>query len=77
MVSTLQKNWSSFVSMAVQYPEIAFFKVDVDENAEVAEKQGIRAMPTFKFYQNGENFAEFSGANETNLRGKLDELRAK
>merc|ERR1712141_207280 len=33
---------------------IAFIKVDVDENGETAEAQGISAMPTFKFYLDGE-----------------------
>ena len=45
-----------------------FFKVDVDECEEISAKQGIRAMPTFQFFRQGEKLDEFSGASEARIR---------
>ena len=45
------------------YENAAFFKVDVDEVTDVAQELGIRAMPTFLFYKDGEKVKEVVGAN--------------
>ena len=53
-------------------PTVEFYKVDVDENGEVAEEQGISAMPTIKFFKNGVVLDEVVGADIkkiTNLVG--------
>merc|ERR1712168_1621203 len=64
-----------FEKLAEQYPDIKFFKVDVDENGEVSELEGISAMPTFKFYLNGvaQDFV-LQGANEQKLKEFLQKL---
>ncbi|PWA28850.1 hypothetical protein CCH79_00012874, partial [Gambusia affinis] len=33
---------------------VIFLKVDVDDASDVSQKCGIRAMPTFQFYKNGQ-----------------------
>ncbi|CAI9736733.1 thioredoxin isoform X2 [Octopus vulgaris] len=38
---------------------------------EVAEKVGIQAMPTFKFYKGGEEVEEIKGASELKIREAL------
>jgi len=54
-----------------EFPEVKFFKVDVDENEELAAEQGISAMPTFHFFRNGQKLEDVvMGANE----GKIKEL---
>ncbi|XP_073228165.1 thioredoxin-like [Porites lutea] len=59
-------------AMAVEFSGKAYFaKVNVDENSEVAEIEGISAMPTFKLYKNGKKVDELTGANETKLREKI------
>jgi len=45
------------------YKEAAFFKIDVDEVLDVSQELGIRAMPTFLFFKDGEKVAEVVGAN--------------
>ena len=54
--------------MADQFPDVVFVKVDVDEAADVAEKCGISAMPTFQFYKGGKQVDSFSGADEAKLK---------
>jgi thioredoxin 1 len=45
------------------FPDAHFVKVDVDEVPDVAQELGIRAMPTFLIFKDGEKAAEIVGAN--------------
>ena len=36
-----------------QYSNVVFLKIDVDNAKEIATKENISSMPTFKFYKNG------------------------
>mgnify|MGYP006109169279 CR=1 FL=1 len=54
--------------MAEEFADVVFVKVDVDEAADVAEKCGISAMPTFQFYKGGNKVDSFSGADEAKLK---------
>ncbi|KAL5571019.1 hypothetical protein UlMin_020616 [Ulmus minor] len=50
---------SPFINMlCVRYPSVKFFKVDVEESLAVAKAEGIRTVPTFKIYKNGEKVKE-------------------
>ncbi|XP_045157640.1 thioredoxin-like [Mercenaria mercenaria] len=57
-----------FEAFSTEYTNIIFIKVDVDENDEVAQAEGISAMPTFKFYKNGKQVDELVGASEAKLK---------
>ncbi|KAI5813319.1 thioredoxin TrxA [Pyronema omphalodes] len=50
-------------ALAKEEPDVAFYKVDVDEVPDVAQELGVRAMPTFYFFKGGEKVAEVVGAN--------------
>jgi thioredoxin 1 len=54
--------------MVEEFPEVTFFKVDVDACENLASLYNISCMPTFVFLKNGAKVAEFSGANEKQLR---------
>lgn len=43
-------------------PSVHFIKVDVDQAQDVSEEYGIRAMPTFMIFKNGEKAGEVVGA---------------
>ena len=45
------------------YEDAVFFKLDVDEAPDVSQELGIRAMPTFLFFKDGEKVAQVVGAN--------------
>ncbi|GMM35524.1 hypothetical protein DASC09_028490 [Saccharomycopsis crataegensis] len=49
--------------LAVEYPNVQFRKVDVDESNEVAMEYGITAMPTFVLFKNNEPIGKITGAN--------------
>ena len=64
-----------FQVMSEEFKDVVFYKVDVDENDETAESQGISAMPTFIFYRDGKKVDSLTGASEAKLRQKLDQLK--
>lgn len=53
------------------YPEARFYKLDVDDVPDVAQELGIRAMPTFLLFKNGEKVAEVVGANPKALEAAI------
>lgn len=52
------------VDLAKKYTNVKFYKLDVDEVPDVAQELGVRAMPTFLIFKNGEKVDEVVGANE-------------
>jgi len=54
--------------IASEESAITVYKVDVDENSETMEAEGIECMPTFKFYKDGVCVETVMGANEAKLR---------
>ncbi|KIY03791.1 uncharacterized protein Z520_00482 [Fonsecaea multimorphosa CBS 102226] len=50
---------------------VDFYKVDVDEVPDVAQELGVRAMPTFMIFKNGEKVDEVVGANKNALEAAI------
>ncbi|KAE8321332.1 thioredoxin-like protein [Aspergillus sergii] len=50
-----------------QFSSIKFVKVNVDEQEDISQQCGIRAMPTFKVFQDGQPLDELTGANPQGL----------
>lgn len=63
-----------FEEMSKEYPGAIFVKVDVDAMASISQECGIRAMPTFHMYKNGEKVDELVGANVDTLKEKVAAL---
>ncbi|KAK4033507.1 thioredoxin-like protein [Parachaetomium inaequale] len=65
----------TFESLATKYAKpnrIAFCKVDVDIQGEVAQQYGVRAMPTFLVLRNGSVIDTIQGANPPALTAAVD-----
>lgn len=54
--------------------QIAFYKVDVDEQEKISQEVGITAMPTFVFFKNGQKITQTVGANPQQLQVSIIEL---
>lgn len=56
------------------YKDVIFAKVDVDNNSETSEQEGISCMPTFKVYYNDQLLNTIEGASKAELEKmfKLD-----
>jgi thioredoxin 1 len=57
--------------------EIAFGKVDVDDNAEAAGNFGISSVPTFIFLHGNDIVSKFSGAERSKLETSILALKDK
>ncbi|SSD61107.1 probable Thioredoxin-2 [Saccharomycodes ludwigii] len=56
---------------AQEYTQADFYKVDVDELADVAAKAEVSAMPTFVFYKNGKEVTRVVGANPAAVKSTV------
>ncbi|KAI8084549.1 thioredoxin TrxA [Halteromyces radiatus] len=65
-----------FEKLVEEYPDVIFAKVDVDEVADVAADVGVRAMPTFMFFKNGNKVDEVVGANLASIVNKIKQNTA-
>jgi thioredoxin 1 len=59
-----------------QYPGAKFYKFNVDEVPDVAQELGIRAMPTFLFFDKGQKITEVVGANPRAIEDAIQSLVA-
>ncbi|KAK3079335.1 hypothetical protein LTS18_005123 [Coniosporium uncinatum] len=59
------------VKFSDAYPSARFYKLDVDEVPDVAQELGIRAMPTFLLFKDGEKVGEVVGANPKALEAAI------
>ncbi|KAJ3790327.1 thioredoxin [Lentinula aff. detonsa] len=50
-----------------EFSGVDFYKVDVDEQSDISQEVGIRAMPTFMAFQGGEKGKQLVGANPGEL----------
>jgi thioredoxin 1 len=48
--------------LAAEQKDVAFYKVDVDQNSELASQYSVFSIPTFVIFKDGQIAAQFSGA---------------
>jgi len=65
-----------FASLADQYPDVTFLKVDIEKCEATANRFGVRAVPTFSFLKEGKTLATVRGGNKEQLVAKLKEVSA-
>ncbi|CDH53159.1 predicted protein [Lichtheimia corymbifera JMRC:FSU:9682] len=63
-----------FKTFAAENSDVTYAKIDVDDVADVAAEVGVRAMPTFVFYLDGQKFDEVVGANAAKLKEAIEKL---
>lgn len=55
------------------YANVNFVKIDVDAVPEVAGELGIRAMPTFMLFKDGQKVDELTGASPPGLQKLVEQ----
>lgn len=48
--------------LAAEQKDVIFYKVDVDQNSELASQYSVFSIPTFVIFKDGQIAAQFSGA---------------
>jgi thiol-disulfide isomerase/thioredoxin len=61
-------------TLSETYPDVAFGKVDIDDNHDSAMDFKISAVPTFVFSRGEETVNKLSGANKDQLEKFIKEL---
>ncbi|ODV91411.1 hypothetical protein CANCADRAFT_3115 [Tortispora caseinolytica NRRL Y-17796] len=59
--------------MSEEFTDAVFIKVDVDQLGDIAAEYGVRAMPTFMLFKNGEKIETVVGANPMGLKKAIKE----
>lgn len=57
-----------------EYPDVNFYKVDVDESSDIAKRCEVTAMPTFVFAKDGKLLGKVVGANPNGLEKGIKDL---
>ena len=57
--------------MSIDTPNAVFLKINVDDAKEVAQKYGVKAMPTFKLFVAGKEFESVQGWSESAVKEAL------
>ena len=63
--------------MSKTYTDVAFGKVDVDDNSDAAMDFDITAVPTFVLFEGEKATSKFSGADPAKLEQQVQALSAK
>jgi thioredoxin 1 len=63
-----------FNSLKEKYPSIKFFKLDIDENQEMARKYKIESIPAFILFKDGLEEDRTVGANKVKLEEMISKL---
>lgn len=58
----------SFNKLSHEFPDVAFFEVDVDEAYDVTVLLDVRRVPTFRLIHDGEILTEVEGTNIAELK---------
>ncbi|KAK2779708.1 thioredoxin [Colletotrichum kahawae] len=64
------------LSNTKEHEGLHFVKIDVDEVPDLSQDLGIRAMPTFLIFKNGEKVEEVVGANPNALTAAVKKYAA-
>ncbi len=65
----------NFESASEEYDDIGFFKVNVDDQAGIAQEYGVRSIPTLIFFEDGEAKDRAMGAmKEDQIHQKVEEV---
>ena len=70
------KRLSPFLeNLQTEYPTVGFYKIDVDESEDLAEKHKVSAMPTVLLVRNGQELRRMIGFNPQEIQTILEEYK--
>lgn len=58
--------------MATEYPNVKFYLYDVEECEDVAQELGVRSMPSFSIFKDGDIQEGVTGAKAKEVRTAIE-----
>lgn len=58
--------------MVTQYPNVRFYTYDVEECEDIAQELGVRQMPTFSIFKDGDIQTGVTGAKPLEIRKAIE-----
>lgn len=58
--------------MVSEYPNVKFYTYDVEECEDIAQELGVRQMPTFSIFKDGDIQEGVTGARPTEIRKAIE-----
>ena len=66
----------TFEALSEEFKEVKFFKMNVDENQQIPSEFGIRSIPTFIAFKNGEKIAtKVGGMSKSEFAKWIGEIK--
>ncbi|KAI9675951.1 MAG: Cytoplasmic thioredoxin isoenzyme 2 [Trizodia sp. TS-e1964] len=62
-------------SLANNFSELRFYKLDIDAVPDVAQELGIRAMPTFIYFKGGKKLTQVVGADPSAIEAAIHQYK--
>eukprot|EP00532_Pseudo-nitzschia_australis_P008858 CAMPEP_0168177370 /NCGR_PEP_ID=MMETSP0139_2-20121125/8408_1 /TAXON_ID=44445 /ORGANISM="Pseudo-nitzschia australis, Strain 10249 10 AB" /LENGTH=146 /DNA_ID=CAMNT_0008096397 /DNA_START=336 /DNA_END=776 /DNA_ORIENTATION=+ len=63
-----------YEELSDKYTDVAFGKIDIDDNQDAAMEYKISSVPTFIFFHGKEKHGQFSGADQAQLESVIKTL---
>jgi thioredoxin 1 len=63
-----------YEELSDKYDDVAFGKIDIDENQDAAMEYQISSVPTFVFFDGKNKHGQFSGADKAQLESVIKDL---
>jgi thioredoxin 1 len=58
--------------MVTEYPNVKFYTYDVEECEDIAQELGVRSMPTFSVFKDGDIMEGVTGAKPKEIRKAIE-----
>lgn len=63
-----------YEELSDKYTDVAFGKIDIDDNQDAAMEYQITSVPTFIFFNGKDKHGQFSGADQAQLESVIKTL---
>jgi thioredoxin 1 len=69
------KEISPFIEeLVVNYPNIRFLKIDIEDASEISDSHNITSIPYFKFYKNENEIISYCGTDKKIIQETINDM---
>lgn len=64
----------AYEKLSTEFDSVNFFEIDADKNVEFISSMGVKSLPTFLLFKDGQTTGNYKGIDEKEIRKKIDEM---